>query len=76
MKEPWIDTRAFAKGDITAENNERSKMVRLRIPTYVYDELTALAVINKVMVGRMIIEVLRTVADKRIAKRQDVDGFD
>ena len=76
MKEQWVDTRTFAKGNITAENNERNKMVHVHIPTYVYEELTALAVINKVMVGRMIIEVLRTVADKRIAKRQDVDGFD
>lgn len=75
----YDDVRAFAKGNIT-EENDNCRVCRVRIPKYVYNELQVLAQERNVKTGRLMIEVLRTVADKSIAKKkatQDmIDSFE
>jgi len=63
--------RNFAQGNITEENIEGNfKMIRTRLPKYVFDELSILALRNNVKVGRIMIEILRRVADRQIEKRK------
>ena len=53
--------------------NEESRMVRIRIPEYVYWELSDLANSRKMNRGRLMIEILRSVAEKQIQSRIEVD---
>ena len=63
--------RSFAKGDIANENLKgNNKMVRIRLPIDVYRELRILAINKDIPVGRLIIELLRTFADKSLVKRK------
>ena len=64
--------RTFAKGNVSIENKKgNNKMVHIRIPMYAYYELRELADSKNVPVGRLMIEILRTVADKRVKSKQE-----
>jgi hypothetical protein len=65
---------AFAKGDITKERQQGEyKMVRFRLPLYVYRELKRKADERCVPVGRFTIELLRSWADKQIKAQPDFE---
>jgi len=63
---------AFAKGNVT-EENKTAYMTRFRLPHYVHMELLDIATEKHVSFSRLCIEILRTVADKHIAKREEED---
>lgn len=58
------NTAEFAKGDIS-EENKAARMVHVRVPNHIYDQLREIAYNNEVSTGRVIIEILRQVAEKR-----------
>jgi len=66
--------REFAKGDITKERQQGEyKMMRFRLPLYVYRELKRKADERCVPVGRFTIELLRSWADKQIKAQPDFE---
>lgn len=56
---------------ISEENNDDFVMVRLRVPRYVYRQLSLTSVQRDMKLGRFIIELLRTVAHKEIEKAKE-----
>ena len=74
---PYHDRlREFAQGHIADENKQGNcKMVHIRLPMYVYKELNQYAQERNIATGRLIIEILRSGADKRIKTKQENEAL-
>ena len=61
--------RNFSKGNVPEENRAGNfRMMRFRVPHTIYDVLLRMASDRNVTVSRLIIEILRSVVEKELAK--------